>query len=178
MSIVGRISRALTLRLQAPRVKTGFTPLSQVRVAAVFVDADEKGVQELVSAINSYFAGKKIRAEIFALSSVRGRSEIKGAHLIGPRNVTLIGRPRHGKRHPITSIGEDLFVNLVDGSDTAFEKRVGLFTAEYCAARSKASFKVGRASGSKGIYNLFVSSEGHSAADVFAQITGVLDTVK
>lgn len=178
MSLVGRISRALALRLQAPKVKTGFTPLTKVRVAAVFVDADEKGVEELVSSVSSYFAGKKIRAEIFALSSVRHHSEIKGAHLIGPRNVTLIGKPRHGKRHPITSIGEDLFVNLVDGSDTVFQRRVGLFTAEYCAARSKALFKVGRASSSKNIYNLFVSSDGHSAADVFSQITGVLDTVK
>lgn len=169
MNLVGRIVRKLALRMRKSKVPTGFTSLSKVHVAVVYVDADEPGVEALVSSITQYFSAKKIRSEIFALTSVKKRPEIKGAHLLGPRNLTLIGRPRHNKRTPIVTLGEDLFINLTSE---------GCFTAEYCAAKSKALFKVGRASGSKGIYNLFVSSDGHGAGDVFTQITGVLDTVK
>ncbi|MBO4465655.1 MAG: hypothetical protein J5748_03140 [Bacteroidales bacterium] len=169
MSFILRVFRALALGLRTSKVPTGLTSLSKVHVAVVFLDADEAGAEQLVGSISSYFAEKKIRAEIFALTSVKKHPEIKGAHLLGPRNLTLIGRPRHNKRTPIVVLGEELFVNLVEE---------GRFTAEYCAARSKALFKVGRAASAKNIYNLYVSSEGHSAGEVFAQITGVLDTVK
>ncbi|MBO4466272.1 MAG: hypothetical protein J5748_06335 [Bacteroidales bacterium] len=169
MSFVLRLLRALALGMRTSKLPTGLTSLSKVHVAVVFLDADEHGAEQLVGAVSGYFAAKKIRAEIFALTSDKHRQEIKGAHLLGPRNLTLIGRVRHNKRTPIVELGEELFVNLAPE---------GAFTAEYCAARSKALFKVGRAASAKKIYNLFVSSEGHSAADVFAQITGVLDTVK
>ncbi|MBR6457870.1 MAG: hypothetical protein IKS71_04655 [Bacteroidales bacterium] len=155
--------------MRTSKVPTGFTSLSKVHTAVVFVDADEPGAEQLVSDVSAYFSAKKIRAEIFALTSDRHRPEIKGAHLMGPRNVSLVGRPRHNKNTPIVELNEDLFLNLV---------KEGSFTAEYCAARSIAIFKIGRASGTKGIYNLFVSSEGHSATDVFTQVTGVLNTVK
>ncbi len=169
MSLILRIARALALGLRTSKAPTGFTSLSKVHVAVVFIDADESGSEKLVGEMAAYFAEKKIRVEIFALTADRKHPEIKGAHIMGPRNLTLIGRPRHNKRTPIVELGEELFLNLAPE---------GAFTAEYCAARSKALFKVGRASGPKNIYNLFVSSEGHSAADVFAQISGVLDTVK
>ena len=169
MGFILKIARALALGMRKSKVPTGLTSLSKVHVAVVFVDADEAGAEQLVGAVSSYFAGKKIRAEIFAITADKHRKEIKGAHLLGPRNLTLAGRPRHNKRTPIVVLGEELFVNLVEE---------GRFTAEYCAARSKALFKVGRASASKNIYNVYVSSEGHSAVDVFAQITGLLDTVK
>ena len=169
MSLVLRIARALALGIRTSKVPTGLTSLSKVHVAVVFLDADEPGAEQLVSSITQYFSAKKIRVEIFALTSVKGRPEIKGAHLLGPRNLTYIGRPRHNKRTPIVVLGEDLFINLVSE---------GNFTAEYCAARSNALFKVGRAASAKRIYNLFVSSDGHGAGDVFTQIAGVLDTVK
>ena len=169
MSFILRVFRALALGIRTSKLPTGLTSLSKVHVAVVFVDADEAGVEKLVGSVADYFSAKKIRAEIFALTADKTRPEIKGAHLLGPRNLTLIGRPRHNKRTPIVVLGEDLFVNLV---------AEGHFTAEYCAARSKALFKVGRASSSKNIYNVYVNSDGHSAGEVFAQITGRLDTVK
>lgn len=169
MGFILKVFRALALGLRTSKVPTGLTSLSKVHVAVVFVDADEAGVEQLVGSVAAYFAAKKIRVEIFALTSDKRRAEIKGAHLLGPRNLTCIGRPRHNKRTPIVVLGEDLFVNLVEE---------GRFTAEYCAARSKALFKVGRAASAKNIYNIYVSSEGHSAGEVFAQITGLLDTVK
>ena len=169
MSLVLRIARALALSMRTSKLPTGLTSLSKVHVAVVFLDADEPGAEQLIGTISSYFAGKKIRAEIFALTADRHRKEIKGAHMLMPRNLTLVGRVRHNKRTPVVELGEELFVNLAPE---------GAFTAEYCAARSKALFKVGRAASAKKIYNLFVSSDGHSVAEVFAQITGVLDTVK
>ena len=169
MSFILRVFRALALGLRTSKVPTGLTSLSKVHVAVVFVDADEAGVEQLVGSVAAYFSAKKIRAEIFALTADKAHPEIKGAHLLGPRNLTCIGRPRHNKRTPIVVLGEELFVNLVEE---------GRFTSEYCAARSKALFKVGRASSSKNIYNVYINSEGHSATDVFAQMTGLLDTVK
>ena len=169
MSFLTRISRALALRIHASKVPTGFTSLSKVHIAVVFVNADEPGAEALVGSVLKYFSGKKIRAEIFALTSVKGRPEISGAHLLGPRNLTCIGKPRKNKRTPVVTLGEELFVNLAAED---------CFTATYCASSSQAVFKVGRAESSKGIYDLFVSSEGHTAGEVFAQIIGVLDTVK
>ncbi len=169
MGFLTRISRALALRVHASKVPTGFTSLSKVHVAVVFLDADEPGAENLVSSVLKYFSDRKVRAEVFAMTSVKGHPEIKGVHLLGPRNLTCIGKPRKNRRTPIVKLGEELFINLA---------AEGCFTAEYCASSSHAVFKVGRAESSKGIYDLFVSSKGHTAGEVFVQITGVLDTVK
>lgn len=169
MNFFVRAARFLSVRLHASKVPTGFVPLSKVKVASVFVDADEPGVHELVDSVGKYFSSKGIRACIFAVSSSRHPEQIKGASVLGRRDVNWFGKPRRGRKHPQVAVGEDLFVNLIGRY---------VFTAEYCAAVSKATFKVARSYSSKGVYNLLVTSEGFDQNSVFTQMTGLLDTVK
>jgi hypothetical protein len=77
--------------------------------------------------------------------------------------------PRKNKRTPRVDLGEQLFINLLPSDN---------FTAQFCASASKAVFKIGCASSSKGIYDIFVDSEGHAPSAIFAQMAGLLDTVK
>ena len=170
MNIFVRAARFVSLHLHASKVPTGFVPLSKVHVASVFVDADEPGVQGLVDSVNRYFSSKGIRACVFAVSSSKNPAEIKGAAVLGRRNVNWFGKPRRaGKRTPKVDVGEELFVNLL-GRD--------VFTAEYCATNSKAVFKIARSHSSKGVYNLLVTSDGFDQNSVFTQMSGLLDTVK
>ena len=76
MSFVLRLLRALALGMRTSKLPTGLTSLSKVHVAVVFLDADEHGAEQLVGAVSGYFAAKKIRAEIFALTSDKHRQDI------------------------------------------------------------------------------------------------------
>lgn len=163
------IARFLALGIHKSKVPTGFTPLSKVRVATVMLDAEGKDAQSLVDSVNKYFSGKGIRAEIFALSREKKPAALKGAYMLGRRNVNWFGKPRKNKRTPRVDLGEQLFINLLPSDN---------FTSQFCAAASQAVFKIGCASSSKGIYDIFVDSEGHAPSDIFAQMAGLLDTVK
>lgn len=163
------IARFLALRIHRSKVPTGFTPLSKVRVATVLLDAEWKGAQSLVDSVAKYFSGKGIRAEIFALSPAKKPVALKGAYMLGRRNVNWFGRPRRNKKTPRVDLGEQLFISLLPSDN---------FTAQFCASSSKALFKIGCASSSKGIYDIFVDSDIHDPSAIFVQMTGLLDTVK
>lgn len=169
MNPIVSFARFLALGLHKSKVPTSFTSLSKVRAAVVVIDGDEKGVQALADSVNKYFASKNIRVAVFVVSGDKKHPEIKGATLLAGRAVNWFGKPRKGRRRPPIAVGENLFVNLVGRE---------CFTAEYCAVASEAVFKVGRISKRKGLYNLYVSSEGHDSGEVFTQIAGMLDTVK
>jgi hypothetical protein len=170
MSILVSAARYLSIRLHASKTPTGFVPLSKVHTAVVFVDADEPGVQALIDSVVKYFSSKGIKAGVFAVSAAKVPEQLKGAVVLGRRNVGWYGKPRrHGRRAVKTDLGEELFVNLFGRYN---------FTAEFCASASNASFKVARSHSSKGVYNMLVTSEGFDQNSVFTQMAGLLDTVK
>ncbi|MBP5488873.1 MAG: hypothetical protein J6X77_04815 [Bacteroidales bacterium] len=169
MGVFVSIARALARAVHASRVLTCFTPLTKVRAVVVMVDADEPGAQELVYSANKFFTSRTIRTAIFAVSARKNCPDLMGATMLTGRAVNWFGKPRRGRRRPPVAVGEELFVNMVERE---------CFTSEYCALASKAVFKVGRASSSKGIYNMFVSSDGHNPVEVFTQMSNLLDTVK
>lgn len=169
MGFLVSLARTLALALHSSKEPTGFTPLSKVRALVVFVDADEPGVDSVVRAVSAYFASKSVRVSVFAVSSQKDRPAIDGAELLTRRKVNWFGRPRRGRRYAPVAVGEQLFINLVGREN---------FTAEYCAVASKAVFKIARRESRRCKYDIIVSSEGFGQNEVFAQMCGLLDTVK
>ncbi len=159
------LGRAISERRSRSTVPTGFTALSKISKAVVFIDACEKSAPECLAAIKSFFEARKMDFEVLAfnLGDNCCLNAEDGATLVLRRKIRWFGKVR------LYHNDEQLFIDLTDGS---------LYPSRNSAVRSKALFKVARWQ-YKGIIDLEIcGSEGHSQAEVFNTVANIIIKVQ
>lgn len=150
ISIVQRISLR---HLDSDPKRTGLEPLSNIRSAAVFIDANVPGAVPVINSVHEYFRSRDIKVQIIAITSgemIFGES-MYDATFIHKDDLNWYGKPIEGDEHPNLNLGEDLFLSLFPDNS---------YTVEYLARCSGARFKIGRKQISDNIYDLVISENG------------------
>lgn len=152
------------------KAQTGFISLQKVKRAVVLVEADAPDAQNCTDFVNAFFGKCNIKVDVFAFTVSKVPADLKGAVVLGRKDLKWFGRPKISPKHPAVNVQEDLLVNLV-GS--------GIWAADWTAIASGAKMKVGRIQPRKNLYDLqILNSEGFSQSEVFKQVGGILINVR
>lgn len=163
------LGRAISLHKHRSQRETGLTPLSKLHSVMLLLDADDSSAGKCATVAEKYFATKGMKCKAYAFSEEKEHGAVDGATLIVKRNFNWFGRPKRSRRSPVVDFEADLFIDLTAS---------GIYAAEYCARCCKAAFKVSRRQTKDSIFNLVMDSDGYGAAEVFDNLTPLLDSVK
>lgn len=163
------LGRAISLHRHRSQRETGLTPLSKLHSVMLLLDAEDSSASKCAIAAKKYFAAKGLECKAYAFSGEKDHGAVDGASLLVKRNFNWFGRPRRSKRSPAVGFEADLFIDLTAS---------GIYAAEYCARCCKAAFKVSRSQTKDSIFNLVMDSDGYGAAEVFENLTPLLESVK
>lgn len=163
------LGRAISLHRHRSQRATGLTPLPRIHNVMLLLDAGDDSASKCAIAARKYFTDKGLECKAYAFSEEKEHNAVDGAILLVKRNFNWFGRPKRSKRSPAVNFDADLFIDLTTS---------GIYAAEYCARCCKAAFKVSRNQTKDSIFNLVINSKGYSAAEVFENLTPLLESVK
>ncbi len=175
IDFIKNIFRNRCLRRNASHSVTGLVPLSGIRSASIFIDAESDGSDRCAAAARAYFKTKGIRTDIFFFDLRKRSKEERQApapdNTLLREDLTWYGRPAGGAAGMMLRSGNDLFISLIDNTG---------FPVTYLAVCSAAKFKIGRRQLPGHIFDLIVedsASRNLSSEEAFAEITKYLEKI-
>lgn len=179
MTVFGCMKSWLRRRVLRPITKDATSmilPLSRIRTAVAFIDAEDSSWEEGKNALQAFFRVHGIKGEIFFFDL---RKIEKGERLITSPNTMVrrsdlnwLGKPGEDKVRCLMEAHPDLLVSLIDSS---------VFPLTYMAARSDAKFKVGRRQLPGNVFDIVISDPAEkrlSQAEAFAAITDFIGKIQ
>lgn len=164
----------MVLRSARSKTPTGILPLSRIRSAVIFVDAQEADCDKCKDSILEFFRNNGIAGDIFYLDM---RDIDKDERLLTAAGSTLLkrdlnwyGKPSQASISMMQARQPDLMVSLVpDGS----------FAIDYLCRSCEAKFKIGRSQDAYSTFDIVLDgASGCTQTETFARIRAILAKIR
>lgn len=171
--------RKKALKKHGSKVRTGLTPLRDIKTAVAFIDVEDTSFDACKNELMAFYREFNIKGEIFFFDfrklSDTERLITSITNTVLKKDLNFYGKPSNEKLSLMLAATPDLFISLINKDD---------YPIHYMASCCKAKYKVGRKQLPGDIFDLVFSdqtdpeSQALPEADVFKSMKELMLKVK